>query len=534
MTSGIKDVIKRCELFWSLSDTQMEKLVHLAVQQSFHAGQRIITEGEPSPNFYIIVKGRVALEMEIRIGSRTRRQAAIDVVGENGFLGWSEFLQLPASMSAAAIEDTHLLAFETSRVRRLCATDTGLGYKIMQELLRLASRRFLQTRRTLANVLAVTSHDLRAPLAAAQSALDVVIGGFVGPISGRQRELLMGGKQRIVDLLKMIDNILDISYIEIKGADFERVNLYEVVTHSLGDVEGLAQRKDIIVENQVSRDLPSVLGTPKRLRQVSTNLLGNAVKFTPPGGMVTISSKQDPDNIQIDVADKGIGIPAEELPKIFGDFYRGKTAEAGAGLGLAIAKKIVEAHGGNIWAASPDPETGQGTRFSFTLPVVLNIAPVQEVSMPDRPALSGADILVVDDDPEMRPAMSLVLESQGYSVRTAQDGEEGWMKIEEKEPDLLILDLLMPRMDGFEVCKRLEERRSSGRGKFPVIILSAVFEENSRRRYELETETELQVDDYVTKPISPPVLLQRVENVLKKRKAQPPRPCLKGDRQWQS
>jgi len=94
--------------------------------------------------------------------------------------------------------------------------------------------------------------------------------------------------------------------------------------------------------------------------------------------------------------------------------------------------------------------------------------------------------------------MSLILESQGYSVRTAQDGEEGWEKIEENEPDLLILDLLMPRMDGFEVCKKLEERRSSGRAKFPVIILSAVYEENSRRRYELETETELQVDDYVT------------------------------------
>ena len=522
MASSIKDVIKRCELFWGLSDTQMEELVYLAVQQSFHAGQRIIIEGEPSPNFYIIVKGKVALEMEIRIGSRTRRQAAIDVVGENGFLGWSEFLHLPASMSAVALQDTQLLAFEGSLVRRLCAADTGLGYKTMQELLRLASRRFLQTRRTLANVLAVTSHDLRAPLAAAQSALDVIMGGFVGEITDKQRKLLVGSKQRIIDLLKMIDNILDISYIEIKGADFEKVNLYEVVVHSLADVEGLAQRKEIVIKNQVPRESSSVLGMPKRLQQVLTNLLGNAVKFTPQGGMVTIGFQESPDKIQIDVADTGIGIPAEELPKIFGDFYRGKTAEeAGAGLGLAIAKKIVEAHGGNIWVASPNPETGQGAKFSFTLPNVLEAASVQEADMPARRASAGADILVVDDDPEMRPAMSLVLESQGYSVRTAQDGEEGWEKIEEKEPDLLILDLLMPRMDGFEVCKKLEEKRSSGKGKFPVIILSAVFEENSRRRYELETETELQVDDYVTKPVSPPVLLQRVEKALWSWKTKP-------------
>lgn len=527
MPDSIKDVIKRSELFWSLSDAQMEELTYLAVQQSFHAGQRIITEGEPLPNFYIVVKGKVALEMEIRIGSRTKRRAVIDVIGDNGFLGWSEFLNLPASMSATAIEDTQLLAFEGNLVRKLCSRDTGLGYKIMQELLRLASGRFLQTRRTLAHVLAVTSHDLRAPLATAQSALDVVIGGYVGEINSKQKELLAGSKQRMIDLLKMIDNILDISYIEIKGTDFEKVSLHQVVVNSIGDVEGLAQRKSIEVKNNVPRELPLALGVPKRLQQVLTNLLSNGVKFTPNEGRVTIDSKEIPDKIQIDVADTGIGIPGEELPKIFGDFYRGKTVEVeGAGLGLAIAKKIVEAHGGNIWAASPDPETGKGTRFSFALPKVLEVAQNQEEpERSERGALAGADILVVDDDPEMRPALSLILESQGYSVRTAQDGEEGLEKIIEKEPDLLILDLLMPKMDGFEVCKRLEEKRSSGSGKFPVIILSAIFEENSRRRYELETETELQVDGYITKPISPPVLLQRVEKALLKRKAPKEQPA---------
>jgi CheY-like chemotaxis protein len=249
-----------------------------------------------------------------------------------------------------------------------------------------------------------------------------------------------------------------------------------------------------------------------------TNLLSNGVKFTANGGVLTISSKKTPDKVQIDVADTGIGIPAEELPRIFDDFYRGKKVEEeGAGLGLSIAKKIIEAHGGNIWVASPDPETGKGTRFSFAIPWVLEVAQVQEE--PDKRMLAGADILVVDDDPEMRPALSTILESQGYKVRTAQDGEEGLEKIDEKEPDLLILDLLMPKMDGFEVCKRLEEKRPAGSRKFPVIILSAVFEESGRRRYELETEAELDVDDYVTKPISPPVLIQRVEKALLKRRA---------------
>jgi signal transduction histidine kinase/AmiR/NasT family two-component response regulator len=521
MEDSIKEVIKRSELFWSLSDAQMEELAYLAVEQSFNAGQRIFTEGEPLPNFYIVVRGKVALEMEIRIGSRTKRQAVIDVIGDNGFLGWSEFLNLPASMSGTAIEDSHLLAFNGNLVRDLCSRDTGLGYKVMQELLRLASKRFLQTRRTLAHVLAVTSHDLRAPLATAQSTLDVVIGGFAGEINSKQRELLSGGKQRILDLLKMIDNILDISYIEIKGTDFEKIDLYQVVVNSVGDVEGMAQRKGINVQNNVSRELTPILGMPKRLQQVLTNLLSNGVKFTPIGGTVTIGSKETTDKIQIDVADTGIGIPAEEIPKIFGDFYRGKKVEEeGAGLGLAIAKKVVEAHGGNIWVVSPDPETGKGTRFSFALPKVLQPARVQEEpEKPERRALVGADILVVDDDPELCSALTIILESQGYKVRTAQDGEEGLEKINEKEPDLLILDLLMPKMDGFEVCKRLEEKTPAGGRKFPLLILSAVFEESSRRRYELETESKLEVDDYVTKPISPPVLLQRVAKALLKRRA---------------
>jgi len=388
MPDSIKEVIKRSELFRDLSDAQMEVLEYLAVQQGFHAGQRIIVEGDPLPNFYIVVKGRVVLEMAMRIGVRTKRQVVVDIVGENGLLGWSEFLNLPASMSATAIEDTQLLVFHGDFVRRLCSIETELGYKIMQEILKLASRRFLQTRKTLAHVLAVTSHDLRAPLATAQSALDTVIGGFVGEIGGKQKELLTGTRQRITDLLKMIDNILDISYIEIRGADFEKTALYEVVVNSIGDVEGVARQKGIVVKNRVSRELPPVPGVPKRLQRVLTNLLSNAVKFTPNGGAVTIDSKETVDSIQIDVADTGIGIPTEELSKIFDDFYRGKTVEEeGAGLGLAIVRKIVAAHGGKIWVTSPDPETGKGTRFSFTLPTRREDAPVREESeMPDRKA----------------------------------------------------------------------------------------------------------------------------------------------------
>ncbi len=129
-----------------------------------------------------------------------------------------------------------------------------------------------------------------------------------------------------------------------------------------------------------------------------------------------------------------------------------------------------------------------------------------------------AKILAVDDDPDILEAVSTVLESQSYQVVTARDGEEALTKLEEEKPDLMILDLLMPKMDGFAVCRALRNPKWVGRGSVPILILTAVREEAGRRRYELETGSELSVDDYVEKPISPNILLRRVENLLKKKK----------------
>ena len=126
-------------------------------------------------------------------------------------------------------------------------------------------------------------------------------------------------------------------------------------------------------------------------------------------------------------------------------------------------------------------------------------------------------ILVVDDDPDILDAISMILESQDYEIFTARDGVEGLATLKAEKPDLLILDLLMPKMDGFAVCKELQDPRWSKFRDIPILILTSVREEASRRRYELETGLELDVDDYVEKPMSPEVLLTRVEKLLKKK-----------------
>jgi len=126
-------------------------------------------------------------------------------------------------------------------------------------------------------------------------------------------------------------------------------------------------------------------------------------------------------------------------------------------------------------------------------------------------------ILVIDDDPDILDALTMILESQDYQVFTARNGIEGLANLKAEKPDLMILDLLMPKMDGFAVCKELQDPRWSRFKGMPILILTSVREDVSRRRYELETGLELNVDDYVEKPISPDILLQRVERLVKRK-----------------
>ncbi len=127
-------------------------------------------------------------------------------------------------------------------------------------------------------------------------------------------------------------------------------------------------------------------------------------------------------------------------------------------------------------------------------------------------------ILVVDDDPDILDAVAMILESQGYGVVTARDGIEGLATLKAENPDLMILDLMMPKMDGFGVCKELQDPRWSKYRSIPILILTSVREDASRRRYELETGLELDVDDYVEKPMSPDVMLERVKTLINKKK----------------
>ena len=218
--------------------------------------------------------------------------------------------------------------------------------------------------------LGIAAHDLKAPLTAIQGFFWVMLGGFAGELTDKQRNMLERSSRRINELLNLISDLLDIPRIETGQIvpEMKEISLRQVVSSSLHDLQNQAKEKGIKLKAELPQALPKIRGSSPRLQQVITNLVSNAINYTPEG-VVTIRVSESNKDIQVEVMDTGIGIPPDDLPRVFDDFFRASNVEIkGTGLGLSIVKRIVEAHGGRIWVESPCPESNTGSKFTFTLP----------------------------------------------------------------------------------------------------------------------------------------------------------------------
>lgn len=219
--------------------------------------------------------------------------------------------------------------------------------------------------------ISIVAHDLKAPLAAIQSYFGVMLGGFSGPLTEKQRTMLERSGHRIQELLALVSDLLDVSRIETGQIvqEMKTVSFSDVVNKALEIVEDSAEQKHIAIKVKVPQEMPLVYGSDIRLIQALVNLLSNSVKFTPDGGEISVVVQEKNDDLLVEVYDTGMGIPLQDQPHLFEDFFRGSNVqEKGTGLGLSIVKRIVEAHGGRIWAESPCVESGIGTKFTLTLP----------------------------------------------------------------------------------------------------------------------------------------------------------------------
>ncbi len=221
------------------------------------------------------------------------------------------------------------------------------------------------------NFAAIISHELRSPLSAVQQNLFVLTAELEPVLGGPQKERLERLKVRIADLLKMIQSWLRAVSVPAAGigGEFVPVSVRSAISRAIESVQPHATRKDITITDAAPGSLPPVLGDETILTEALVNLVGNAVKYTHPGGRVTVSAAVEAGQVVVAVADTGIGIAAEDVPSVFDAFYRGKLgpdAEAGCGLGLALTRRIIEAHHGTI---SVESEIGRGTTFTVRLPV---------------------------------------------------------------------------------------------------------------------------------------------------------------------
>jgi signal transduction histidine kinase len=264
---------------------------------------------------------------------------------------------------------------ESPALRFLMAQDPVAGLKLMDAVARSIKGRLQGVTATMSYFLSIISHELKSPLAAIENYLQIMLGGFAGELTEKQERMLQRSALRINELRSLINDILDLARMrpEQVQTDFEQVDVKEICAEAVEDVRLAAAEKRVRVHVVAPSQFKELVGAPRRLRQVFSNLLSNAIKFSPEESTVTLRANDEPDQLVVEIIDEGTGIPAKDMPYLFEDFFRGENTEgtSGSGLGLSIAKKIVDAHHGTISVESPYADEKPGSKFTVVIPRAL-------------------------------------------------------------------------------------------------------------------------------------------------------------------
>jgi signal transduction histidine kinase/ActR/RegA family two-component response regulator len=364
--------------------------------------------------------------------------------------------------------------------------------------------------------LSMISHELRTPLTAIIGYTDLLLRQIHGTLNERQAHHQQAVKKAANRLLALVNDLLDLNRLEGGHVvlNLDDLPLSDAVKQAVSQCASGAEQRGV----ELRLDLPvapvAVHADSDRLQQVLTNLLDNAIKFTPTGGSVTVRVKQCDDDVTVSVVDTGVGVPPEQLHRIWDRFHQADSSTrrqfGGTGLGLAIVRHLVELHGGSVSVASAGPN--EGSTFSFTLPAAdvdarqSDSPPVTPGEASPRPGPSRT-VLIVDDEPDNREVItSIVHDVLGHIVLAATNGREA-LEQAERQPDLVLLDLRMPGMSGFEVARALKQRPATA--EIPIIAITALDDEDDRRE-----ASDAGCIGCVTKPFSEESLATAVTSVL--------------------
>ena len=416
-------------------------------------------------------------------------------------------LQVPDGRRARALVNATAIRSEGGEVESLVVTLQDLTPR--EELERLR-----------AEFLAMVSHELQVPLLSIKGCTATALDGPAARDPAQTRQFFRIVDEQADHMSALIGDLLDAARIETGTltVDPEPADVAVLVEQARKAFRGGGRTNPVRID--LPPDLPRVLADRQRIVQVLGNLLTNAARHSPDASIIRVAAVLEEGHVAVSVADEGRGVPPERLPHLFRKFARsgreGSRRGVGAGLGLAICKGLVEAHGGRIRGES-DGE-GLGARFTFTVPVAEEAAEVAAASFARPRGEPGrARVLVVDDDPEALGSVQRILEDAGYDTLATGAPEEVAGLLETGEPDLVLLDLVLPGIDGIELMRSLP-----GLSDRPVIFLSVYGRDETIAR-----ALEIGAADYVVKPFSPTELVARIRAAL--RRVRKPGPYRSGD-----
>lgn len=407
-----------------------------------------------------------------------------------------------------------------NEIRLLTNTFTGMTSRIQEYIQQLETsnkklaslnEELKELDRMKSDLLANVSHELRTPLTSIKGYTEYILEGKLGQVTPKQEKGLMVVQRNLERLSKLINALLDYSLMDADRMVLavKPFNIKLLCKQILVNLGSELEKRSLQFQIEMDDDLPLVVGDKEKLYQVLENLTINAIKFTESGGKITMTAEpmQEDDRlwVKVKVHDTGIGIPEPALQRIFDRFYQvdgtSKRKYGGMGLGLAIARSIVDAHKGRIDVES---QVGKGTTFVITLPA-LHEAPESPEETPLKKANGESYLIqIIDNDADIRRLLRMYLEEEGFRVMTSEDAKSGLETAKKYLPDAIVLDVLLPDQDGFNLLEVL--KTSSDTSLIPVLILSIIKDKMKG--------IELGAADYLIKPVGHTLLKATLQKIL--------------------